>query len=229
MQGADLSSLLHASLSIWFVLIAIHGNFPPSAFPQNKELRDNKALGNEDWGRSNASLLSPTPMLGAHHANSRSSISLSAMPAQDEALWCAGSPREPFSPAFSVSNHFGLQKGNPFYSPSVTQLQCKEFPNPPHQPYSGSSTPNYSRSSSRGGGPQILRPDESYFDRQVANLVSRKTLPQSSVVSQPSRVGQLPNGRPKTADLGEPESDLTALPPFPTPKDLRSNQWIETR
>lgn len=200
-----------------------------------------RSLGIDSWNRSNAALLSPKTFV-VHDAGSHSSILLSVISAQDSPR-SLDSPRKPPSPAFSSSSHFGPLKGSPgrnsFFSPSAPQLQRMDFPDPvkidppmrvgeydyrisplsfPQCPFSGISTPNFSRPSSRGGDPQIPMPDQYSFYPQVAHSDSQKSLALSPGLSHHSESGQLPNGRPKTADLSKPENELTALPPVPIPR-----------
>lgn len=206
-----------------------------------------RSLGIDSWNRSNAALLSPKTF-GVHDAGSHSSSLVSVISAQDSPQFL-DSPREPPSPAFSSLSHFGPPKGGPsrnsFFSPLAPQLQRMDFPDPvkidspmrlgeydyrisplsfPQRPFSGIITPNFSRPSSRGGDPQIPMPDQYSFYPQVAHSNPQKSLALSLGLSHHSESGQLPNGRPETADLSKPENELTALPPVPPFKDLRTNQ-----
>lgn len=270
-HDANVLSFLHAGLSIWFILNAIHGVNPRLALPHNEELekyqKDNsewihggemvahseRALGSEPWMRSNNALLGPKPTFAIHDEESRSSIAVSVISTQNEALQSPQPAYESASPTIATSNHFGPSKGTPieardsFLSYSVPQLKRMDFPDPvkvdssmrmseydlkfsplslPQRPYSGASTPNFSRPSSRGGDPQIPLPGQADFYRQVTH--SQRSHAPSPVLSDHSESGRLPNGRPKTADLSMPEEELTALPPVPPFKDLRKSQigWI---
>lgn len=218
----------------------------------NKVAYPEQSLGSSPWMNSNQALLGPTPAFAVHDEGPRSSISVSVISMQDEAPTSSRPALEPTSPAISTSNHFGLSKGSPiearnsFFLASMPQLQRMDFPDPvkreslmhtseydrkispsslSQRPFSESSTPNFSRPSSRGGDPHILLPDHTEFYRQLTQ--SQRPPAQSSILSDYSESGRLPNGRPKTRDLGRPE-DLTALPPILPLKDLRKSQigWI---
>ncbi|TID23520.1 hypothetical protein E2P81_ATG03089 [Venturia nashicola] len=214
-----------------------------------------RSLGNDSWNQSNAALLLATPTLGVHDAGSQSSIAVSVMSAQ-ESRHFLDSPRKAPSPVVSSTTQFGPPRGNPGRisqfspsGPSGSSLQRTHLPDPvksdsplragesddkisplsiPQRPYSRSSNTNFSRQSTGGGNPSIPMPNQYKPYPKLAHSRSCTSLPLSPGLSQHSVSGQLPDGRPKTADLGKPENKLTALPPVPPLMIARRSQsgWI---
>lgn len=225
-----------------------------SSWPQDDKavMQSEQSLGNDSWNQSNAALLAPSQTFGIHDAGSQSSISVSGM-AVPNSPGLLDSPREHPSPALSSSSHFGPPKGIPgevSMSPSsLTQLQRMDFPDPvrvespmrvgdfdrrisplsyPQRPFSGTSTPNFSLPSSIGGDPQIPMPQQYSFYPQPSHSVSQSSFALSPSLSQQPGSSRPSSARPKTADLGKPENELTALPPAPPLKELRRIQsgWL---
>lgn len=212
-----------------------------------------RSFGNESWNHSNAALLSAKPPFGVHDAGSHSSISLSAISMQESPQFLE-IPREAPSPALLSTSHFGPSTGNlvrnPFLSsPSESKLQRMEFPDPvkidpasrasdfnhkisplsiPQRPYSRTSTPNFSRPVSRGVRPSFPMPDQYSFYPSVTHSNAQVSPTRSPGLSRHSVSGQLPSGRPRTADIGKQEPNLTALPPIPPPMSVRRSRsgWI---
>src|ERR1700712_2650605 len=130
-QDANVLSFLHAGLSIWFTANVIRGVNPRPTLPHSEELgkyeQDNsgwkfggkevahseRIFGSEPWMNSNQALLGPKPTFAAHDEGSRSSISVSVISTQDEALPSSELSYEPAFSAISTSHHFGPSKGNP--------------------------------------------------------------------------------------------------------------------
>lgn len=251
-------SLLHTLFSIWFTLNTIHGVNPRPAIPRKDEekheeeksswVQDDKAvepfgpsLGNDSWNHSDAALLSATASFGVHDAVSRPQTSASVMSAQSSPQFLEAPP-----PALPNSSHFVSSKGDPrrnfLFSPSVSQLQSMDFPDPvkidsrmrvgedentispftfPQPPSPGKNTPNFSRPSSRVGAPSNPMPIHHLYPK-VARSSSQRALALSP---------GLPHHwerRPRTAESSRTESCLSPFPPIPPPKDLRRNQseWI---
>ncbi|RDI83776.1 hypothetical protein Vi05172_g6135 [Venturia inaequalis] len=147
----DIAFLIHCGLSIWFLLIAIHGVDRRPAVPPKDEMEKREeakspwaqngnaviqtecSFGNHSWNQSEAALLSANPPFGIHDAASCSSISVSGMSTMESPRFLEA-PRPAPTPVPSSTSHFGPPKGSPgresLFSPSASQFQRMDLPDP---------------------------------------------------------------------------------------------------